>query len=115
MPLTWWIIERTRFGLRLRAVGELSHAFKTAQQTYQSFVDVLMIAPKGPGHIVRRQSGSPLILTRPGPLGRPRATSARIAPQASTGGDTESSPRGSAPTTPRYCSNKLAHVMHVAT
>jgi len=30
VPLTWWIIERTRFGLRLRAVGEMALAVDTA-------------------------------------------------------------------------------------
>jgi general nucleoside transport system permease protein len=30
VPLTWWIIERTRFGLRLRAVGEMPLAVDTA-------------------------------------------------------------------------------------
>ncbi|WP_102868021.1 ABC transporter permease [Pseudovibrio exalbescens] len=30
VPLTWWIVFRTRFGLRLRAVGESPHAVDTA-------------------------------------------------------------------------------------
>jgi general nucleoside transport system permease protein len=30
VPLTWWIIARTRFGLRLRAVGEMPLAVETA-------------------------------------------------------------------------------------
>jgi simple sugar transport system permease protein len=30
VPLTWWIIDRTRFGLRLRAVGEMPLAVDTA-------------------------------------------------------------------------------------
>ena len=30
VPLTWWVIERTRFGLRLRAVGEMPLAVDTA-------------------------------------------------------------------------------------
>jgi len=30
VPLSWWIIERTRFGLRLRAVGEMPLAVDTA-------------------------------------------------------------------------------------
>src|SRR4029453_13014907 len=30
VPLTWWLIERTRFGLRLRAVGEMPLAVDTA-------------------------------------------------------------------------------------
>ena len=30
VPLTWWILYRTRFGLRLRAVGENPHAVDTA-------------------------------------------------------------------------------------
>jgi general nucleoside transport system permease protein len=30
VPLTWWIVERTRFGLRLRAVGEMPLAVDTA-------------------------------------------------------------------------------------
>jgi simple sugar transport system permease protein len=30
VPLTWWIIARTRFGLRLRAVGEMPLAVDTA-------------------------------------------------------------------------------------
>jgi ABC-type uncharacterized transport system permease subunit len=30
VPLTWWIIGRTRFGLRLRAVGEMPLAVDTA-------------------------------------------------------------------------------------
>jgi simple sugar transport system permease protein len=30
VPFTWWIIERTRFGLRLRAVGEMPLAVDTA-------------------------------------------------------------------------------------
>lgn len=30
VPLTWWIIQRTRFGLRLRAVGESPEAVDTA-------------------------------------------------------------------------------------
>jgi general nucleoside transport system permease protein len=30
VPLTWWIIERTRFGLRLRAVGEMPLAVDAA-------------------------------------------------------------------------------------
>src|ERR1051325_5776820 len=29
VPLTWWIVERTRFGLRLRAVGEMPLAVDT--------------------------------------------------------------------------------------
>lgn len=30
VPLTWWIVERTRFGLRLRAVGEMPLAVDAA-------------------------------------------------------------------------------------
>src|SRR5215510_1727434 len=30
VPLTWWIIDRTRFGLRLRAVGEMPLAVDSA-------------------------------------------------------------------------------------
>jgi len=30
VPLTWWIVTRTRFGLRLRAVGEMPLAVDTA-------------------------------------------------------------------------------------
>jgi simple sugar transport system permease protein len=30
VPLTWWIVTRTRFGLRLRAVGEMPIAVDTA-------------------------------------------------------------------------------------
>jgi simple sugar transport system permease protein len=30
VPLTWWVVYRTRFGLRLRAVGENPHAVDTA-------------------------------------------------------------------------------------
>jgi simple sugar transport system permease protein len=30
VPLTWWIVERTRFGLRLRAVGEMPLAVEAA-------------------------------------------------------------------------------------
>jgi simple sugar transport system permease protein len=30
VPITWWIIERTRFGLRLRAVGEMPLAVDAA-------------------------------------------------------------------------------------
>jgi simple sugar transport system permease protein len=30
VPLTWWVIERTRFGLRLRAVGEMPLAVDAA-------------------------------------------------------------------------------------
>ena len=30
VPLTWWVIRRTRFGLRLRAVGEMPLAVDTA-------------------------------------------------------------------------------------
>jgi simple sugar transport system permease protein len=30
VPLTWWLLYRTRFGLRLRAVGENPHAVDTA-------------------------------------------------------------------------------------
>lgn len=30
VPLTWWIVERTRFGLRLRAVGEMPFAVDAA-------------------------------------------------------------------------------------
>ena len=30
VPLTWWIVTRTRFGLRLRAVGEMPLAVETA-------------------------------------------------------------------------------------
>ena len=30
VPLTWWVLYRTRFGLRLRAVGENPHAVDTA-------------------------------------------------------------------------------------
>ena len=30
VPLTWWIVERTRFGLRLRAVGEMPIAVDAA-------------------------------------------------------------------------------------
>ena len=30
VPLTWWIVERTRFGLRLRAVGEMPLAVDSA-------------------------------------------------------------------------------------
>jgi simple sugar transport system permease protein len=30
VPLTWWIVSRTRFGLRLRAVGEMPLAVDTA-------------------------------------------------------------------------------------
>jgi ABC-type uncharacterized transport system permease subunit len=30
VPLTWWVIYRTRFGLRLRAAGENPHALDTA-------------------------------------------------------------------------------------
>src|SRR3712207_7918862 len=30
VPLTWWVIYRTRFGLRLRAVGENPAAVDTA-------------------------------------------------------------------------------------
>jgi simple sugar transport system permease protein len=30
VPTTWWIVYRTRFGLRLRAVGENPHAVDTA-------------------------------------------------------------------------------------
>ena len=30
VPLTWWIVFKTRFGLRLRAVGENPHAVDTA-------------------------------------------------------------------------------------
>jgi ABC-type uncharacterized transport system permease subunit len=30
VPLTWWMLNRTRFGLRLRAVGENPHAVDTA-------------------------------------------------------------------------------------
>lgn len=30
VPLTWWLLFRTRFGLRLRAVGENPHAVDTA-------------------------------------------------------------------------------------
>jgi simple sugar transport system permease protein len=30
VPLTWWIVARTRFGLRLRAVGEMPLAVDTA-------------------------------------------------------------------------------------
>src|SRR5579864_468446 len=30
VPFTWWLIERTRFGLRLRAVGEMPLAVDTA-------------------------------------------------------------------------------------
>ncbi|HZQ01265.1 MAG TPA: ABC transporter permease [Reyranella sp.] len=30
VPLTWWVITRTRFGLRLRAVGEMPLAVDTA-------------------------------------------------------------------------------------
>ena len=30
VPLTWWLVERTRFGLRLRAVGEMPLAVDSA-------------------------------------------------------------------------------------
>ncbi len=30
VPITWWVVFRTRFGLRLRAVGENPHAVDTA-------------------------------------------------------------------------------------
>src|SRR6185437_14890516 len=30
VPITWWVISRTRFGLRLRAVGEMPLAVDTA-------------------------------------------------------------------------------------
>ncbi|MBX8803561.1 ABC transporter permease, partial [Ochrobactrum sp. MR28] len=30
VPLTWWVLYRTRFGLRLRAVGENPAAVDTA-------------------------------------------------------------------------------------
>src|SRR6185295_13883773 len=30
VPLTWWIVTRTRFGLRLRAVGEMPLAVESA-------------------------------------------------------------------------------------
>lgn len=30
VPLSWWILQRTRFGLRLRAVGENPHSVDTA-------------------------------------------------------------------------------------
>ena len=30
VPLTWWVVYRTRFGLRLRAVGENPAAVDTA-------------------------------------------------------------------------------------
>ena len=30
VPFTWWVIYRTRFGLRLRAAGENPHALDTA-------------------------------------------------------------------------------------
>ena len=30
VPLTWWLLFRTRFGLRLRAVGEAPEAVDTA-------------------------------------------------------------------------------------
>ncbi len=30
VPVTWWLIERTRFGLRLRAVGEMPLAVDAA-------------------------------------------------------------------------------------
>ena len=30
VPLTWWLVYRTRFGLRLRAVGEIPLAVDTA-------------------------------------------------------------------------------------
>ncbi|MGR3495570.1 ABC transporter permease [Citreimonas sp.] len=30
VPLTWWVLQRTRFGLRLRAVGEAPEAVDTA-------------------------------------------------------------------------------------
>ncbi len=30
VPLTWWVLARTRFGLRLRAVGDAPHAVDTA-------------------------------------------------------------------------------------
>src|SRR6185312_2932173 len=30
VPLTWWIVERTRFGLRLRAVGDMPLAVEAA-------------------------------------------------------------------------------------
>jgi general nucleoside transport system permease protein len=43
VPFTWWVIYRTRFGLRLRAVGENPAAADTAgiSVTYQRYMAVL--------------------------------------------------------------------------
>jgi simple sugar transport system permease protein len=43
VPLTWWIVYRTRFGLRLRAVGENPAAADTAgiSVSYQRYMAVL--------------------------------------------------------------------------
>jgi simple sugar transport system permease protein len=62
VPLTWWVLYRTRFGLRLRAVGENPHAVDTAgisvaRQRYMAVIIAGVLCGFGGAYLAIAQSG----------------------------------------------------------
>jgi simple sugar transport system permease protein len=62
VPLTWWVLYRTRFGLRLRAVGENPHAVDTAgisvaHMRYRSVMIAGVLCGIGGAYLAIAQSG----------------------------------------------------------